>query len=289
MLLRWNKPRVARYCELANNHRQEPWNVQPLQKQEWEVERAETYMEGRSGLFVVGSSEDLQDDKPTYLGKEGTAPPTVKIDPKHPLANPQRAIPPGVSRDVLSSTSEDEFLNRMEKEHPGVLIPRFLEIKEYARQTYQWRIPANPPRVLEEGIEALPSDMSNWANSLVREEKSLCVVGATRTGKTVWAQSLGPHIFCNSDYDLRALRSAFEAKYAVFKDIDIRTFPWLKFVTGKPFIRIWDKYEPAEYVRWGIPSIFIFNQDPRLELEQRLRDLWDSHVTTVHISGALVG
>ncbi|KAI1505395.1 hypothetical protein F5X99DRAFT_243215 [Biscogniauxia marginata] len=290
VLLSWNKSRVVRCCELANDHREEPWSVQPLQKYEWETERAEFYMDGRSGLFVVRNNEDFEES--IHPDGEGTTSHTVEIDPQHPLANPMRTIPSGISRGVLSSTSKDEFLSRMEKEHPQILIMRFLEIAEYVKQTYEWRIPVTPPCVLDKGTEGLPNDIGNWASNILRDgkpKKSLCIVGPSRTGKTVWAESLGPHVICNGDYNLQSLRSAFEASYAIFKNIDIRTFPWPKFVTGNPSIRICDRYELAEHIGWGIPSIFIFNEDPRLQLEHRLRDFWDSQVITVHISEALVG
>ncbi|KAL7628484.1 hypothetical protein AAE478_002687 [Parahypoxylon ruwenzoriense] len=291
VLLSWNESRVVRCCELANDHWKEPWSVQPLQKHEWEIERAEFYMDGRSGLFVVRNNEDFKKDRSIHPDREGTTSQTVEIDPQHHLANPKRTIPSGISRGVLSSTSKDEFLSRIEKEHPQILILRSLEIAKYIKQTYEWRIPVNTPRVLKEGIERLPNDIRNWVSNILREskvKKSLCIVGPTRTGKTMWAQSLGPHVICNGDYSLQSLRSAFEAGYAIFKHIDIHTFPWPKFVTGKPFIRIWDRYELAEYIGWGIPSIFVFNEDPRLQLEHRPRDFWNSHVITVHISEALV-
>jgi len=113
--------------------------------------------------------------------------------------------------------------------------------------------------------------------------KCLCIVGPSRTWKTTWARSLGKHIFCPAQYDVKSLRSAWEADYAIFKDIDICYLPWKKFVGRKPYFRIWDKYETAAYVLWNIPAIFIYNKDPRLELHDSLRSYWDAHVTTVEI------
>ena len=44
-----------------------------------------------------------------------------------------------------------------------------------------------------------------------------------------------------------------------------------------------NKYETAAYVLWNIPAIFIYHEDPRLELHDSLRSYWDAHVTTVDI------
>ena len=119
-------------------------------------------------------------------------------------------------------------------------------------------------------------------------QKSLCIVGPSRTYKTTWAESLGPHIRLNILYR-PALRSAFEADYAIFRYVHIPTFPWQKFTSGKPFIRIGcERYEPAEYIRWGIPSIFILGEDPRSAFEEPLCNLWNSRVITVRISQPLL-
>ena len=229
------------------------------------------------------------------------------------LANPQRTIPSGISPKVLAATSEPEFMSEMQSNHPQILILRFPEIKRYAKETYDWRSAVREPRVVE-GNWRLPGDLEDWCRNILRKrpkdgnkpkelqmtkvrmlkriigklQKSLCIIGPSRTYKTTWAESLGPHIRLDKLY-LPALRSAFEADYAIFHYVHIPTFPWQKFTSGKPSIRIsCDKYEPAEYIRWGIPSIFILNEDPRSEFEEPLCNLWNSRVITVQISQSLL-
>ncbi len=89
------------------------------------------------------------------------------------LANPMRTIPSGISPGVLSSTSKDEFLSRIQKEHPQILVLRFPEIEKYIKQTYEWRVPVETPRILEEGTERLPNDIGNWASNVLREGKNV--------------------------------------------------------------------------------------------------------------------
>jgi hypothetical protein len=218
------------------------------------------------------------------------------------LAKPGRTIPSGISRKVLASTSKDEFMSQMKSKHPEILLTRYNEILRYGAKTYDWRKAVGKPRVVE-GNERLPSDLEDWRSNNPEDgnkpkelqitkvrmlkritgklRKSLCIVGPSRTCKTTWAESLGPHIRTNA-LCLQTLRSAFEADYAIFYQVsNIDNFPWQKFVTGKPFIRVWERYEPAEYIRWGIPSIFILNKDPRSKFEESLCNFWNSHVITV--------
>lgn len=83
VLLSWNESRVVRCCELANGHREEPWSVQPLQKHEWEMERADFYIDGRSGLSVVRNNEDFEADGSIHPDREETKSHTVEIDLQH--------------------------------------------------------------------------------------------------------------------------------------------------------------------------------------------------------------
>jgi hypothetical protein len=229
------------------------------------------------------------------------------------LAKPRRTIPSGISPKVLAATSEPEFMSEMRNNHPEILCLRFPEIKRYAEETYDWRSAVSELHVIE-GKWRLPSDLEDWCSNVLRKrpedgsnpkelqmtkvrtlkhitgklQQSLCIIGPSRTFKTTWAKSLGPHISPDGLY-LPALRSAFEADYAIFHNVDIPTFPWQKFTSGKPFIRIsCDKYRPAEYIIWGIPSIFILNEDPRSALEESLCNLWNSRVITVQISQSLL-
>jgi hypothetical protein len=230
------------------------------------------------------------------------------------LANPQRTIPLGISRNVLASTSKEEFTSRLRSKYLDIWYERFNEITRYIEQTYEWRVPVEQPRVIEDGRQlTLPNDIRNWVNDILRAprdgnsqvekqtgmlgmlihdtgrvKKALCIIDPSHTRKTsTWARSLGPHIICRRSHLLPHLRSAFEADYAIFENIDIHSCPWQKFVTGGPFIRIWGTYEQAEQIRWGIPSIFVFDEDPRLKLEDRVCDFWNSHILTFHISEPL--
>ncbi|OXV08603.1 hypothetical protein Egran_03634 [Elaphomyces granulatus] len=169
VLLNWNESRIIGYCDLAVGHKEEPWSVQALQKCEWEVERAEFYMNGQTGLFVLGSDEDSLEEKMVCDNTEVgvTLTPPVGVDPQHALAKPGRTIPSGISRKVLASTSKDEFMSQMKSKHPEILLMRYDEILRYGAETYDWREAVGKPRVVE-GNERLPSHLEDWRSNILQ-------------------------------------------------------------------------------------------------------------------------
>jgi len=97
-------------------------------------------------------------------------------------------------------------------------------------------------------------------------------VGRSRTGKTQWARSLGPHMYFNGMIMLDLWNS--DAEYAVFDDFE----DWDRFYTYKQFLGaqkefiLTDKYRKKENVRWGKPSIILSNFLPNFKDMQWVRD-----------------
>jgi len=90
----------------------------------------------------------------------------------------------------------------------------------------------------------------------------LVLVGASRTGKTEWARSLGSHVYYNGLFNLDDWNS--EASYVVFDDFNIEFVPQYKswFGAQKTFT-VTDKYRKKRTINWGKPLIWIGNEDPR--------------------------
>lgn len=87
-------------------------------------------------------------------------------------------------------------------------------------------------------------------------------MGASRTGKTEWARSLGPHFYFNGYFNMEQL--SFESKYAVFDDFeDWSTFKQYKQWLGaqRQFV-VTDKYRRKRDFLWGRPSVVLSNVDP---------------------------
>jgi len=90
--------------------------------------------------------------------------------------------------------------------------------------------------------------------------------GETRLGKTVWARSLGKHAYFGGLFNLEDFSES--AAYAIFDDISggFGFCPSYKQWMGGQFqFTVTDKYKHKVTVKWGKPTIWLCNRDPRLE------------------------
>lgn len=96
--------------------------------------------------------------------------------------------------------------------------------------------------------------------------------GETLTGKTTWARALGSHLYMKERYNARQAALAESVDYAVIDDISggIKFFPhWRAWFGGQPHLQVRLLYKDEMLVRWGKPTIWLNNRDPR----DQLRDM----------------
>jgi len=95
--------------------------------------------------------------------------------------------------------------------------------------------------------------------------------GETRLGKTVWARSLGKHIYFCGLYSYKTVKDNLaEAEYAVFDDLQggIKFFHGFKnWLGAQQEFQIKGLYRDPELISWGRPSIWCSNTDPRLDMD----------------------
>jgi len=94
----------------------------------------------------------------------------------------------------------------------------------------------------------------------------LVLFGESLTGKTTWARSLGPHIYCIGLVSGTECAKGADAKYAVFDDIrgGFGFFHGYKEWLGcQPHVSIKQLYREPFYMKWGKPTIWLCNKDPR--------------------------
>jgi len=101
---------------------------------------------------------------------------------------------------------------------------------------------------------------------VIGRKQSLILWGESRLGKTLWARSLGSHIYWGSQFSLDEFTET--AAYAVFDDMQggLTFFPSYKSWLGHQadFICT-DKYRGKRRIFWGKPAIYLSNSDPRLD------------------------
>jgi GTPase SAR1 family protein len=100
--------------------------------------------------------------------------------------------------------------------------------------------------------------------------RSLVLFGDSRTGKTLWARSLGAHIYNVGLVSGAECMKASNVDYAVFDDIrgGIKFFPAFKeWLGAQAWVSVKQLYRDPKLVQWGKASIWISNDDPRLSME----------------------
>ena len=119
---------------------------------------------------------------------------------------------------------------------------------------------------------------------------SICVFGESRTGKTLWARSLGQHIYCVGLVSGDECLKVEEVEYAVFDDLrgGIKFFPSFKEWLG---CQAWDTvkclYREPKLVKWGKPAIWLSNTDPRLEMSTADAEWMDKNCIFVEINSPI--
>ena len=97
-------------------------------------------------------------------------------------------------------------------------------------------------------------------------QQSLVLWGPTRLGKTLFARSLGRHVYFGGLFNLDSWEEEGEScEYAVFDDMQggFGYFHSYKFWIGcqKEFTAT-DKYRHKRQIKWGRTSIWCANEDP---------------------------
>lgn len=119
---------------------------------------------------------------------------------------------------------------------------------------------------------------------------SICVYGESRTGKTLWARSLGPHIYCVGLVSGDECLKAPSAEYAVFDDIrgGIKFFPSFKEWLGcQAWVSVKCLYREPKLVKWGKPSIWLSNTDPRDYMENSDIDWMNKNCIFVDVNAPI--
>nr|UUV61255.1 C1 [Tomato mottle leaf curl virus] len=171
---------------------------------------------------------------------------------------------------VLNAGSVMEALNILREEQPKDFLLQHHNIRSNLERIFQKAPePWVPPFPLSSFTE-VPEEMQEWADDYfgmdpaARPERpiSLIIEGDSRTGKTMWARTLGPHNYFSGHLDFNPRVYSNEAEYNVIDDI---TPQYLKMKHWKELIgaqKDWQsncKYGKPVQIKGGIPSIVLCN------------------------------
>ncbi|AXB22620.1 replication associated protein [Alces alces faeces associated genomovirus MP43] len=199
------------------------------------------------------------------------------------LARPSGVGPSGRAakwHSIIDAETRDEFYSLCEELDPERLVCSFGQIQKYA----DWRYRVEPEPY------ASPNGVFNLAEyGDLSESKSLILWGPSRMGKTVWARSLGNHLYFGGIFSARDInRDGVE--YAIFDDIagGIKFFPRFKDWLGCQMeFMVKEMYRDPHLFRWGRPAIWIANTDPRHDMSHEDVTWLEANCIFVEIDSAI--
>nr|CRI68561.1 Replication protein [Pepper huasteco yellow vein virus] len=222
------------------------------------------------------SSSDVK----TYIDKDGD---TVEwgefqIDGRSARGGQQSAN--DTYAKALNSASAEEALQIIKEEQPQHFFLQFHNIVSNANRIFH--TPPEPwvPPFQLSSFNNVPEIMTQWVSENVCDAAarpmrplSLVVEGPSRTGKTLWARSLGPHNYICGHMDLSPKIYSNNAWYNVIDDIPPHYVKHFKEFMGAQ--RDWQsncKYGKPIQIKGGIPTIFLCNPGPQSSYKEYLNE-----------------
>ncbi|AAF63746.1 replicase AC1 [Bhendi yellow vein mosaic virus] len=131
---------------------------------------------------------------------------------------------------------------------------------------------------LSSSFDQVPEELEEWASENVMDAAarpqrplSLVLEGESRTGKTQWARSLGPHNYLCGHLDLSPKVYSNDAWFNIIDDVDPHYLKHFKEFMGAQ--RDWQsntKYGKPVQIKGGIPTIFLCNPGPNASYKEFL-------------------
>nr|ANW72126.1 replication associated protein Rep [Sri Lankan cassava mosaic virus] len=133
-------------------------------------------------------------------------------------------------------------------------------------------------------FDQVPDELEEWVSENVMgasarplRPNSIVIEGDSRTGKTMWARSLGPHNYLCGHLDLSPRVYSNDAWYNVIDDVDPHYLKHFKEFMGAQ--RDWQsntKYGKPVQIKGGIPTIFLCNPGPNSSYKEFLDEAKNS-------------
>nr|UYS88297.1 Replication associated protein [Tomato yellow leaf curl virus] len=179
---------------------------------------------------------------------------------------------------ALNAGSKAEALRVIRELAPKDFVLQFHNLNSNLDRIFQ-----EPPApyispFLSSSFNQVPEELEVWVSENVMSSaarpwrpNSIVIEGDSRTGKTMWARSLGPHNYLCGHLDLSPKVYSNDAWYNVIDDVDPHYLKHFKEFMGAQ--RDWQsntKYGKPIQIKGGIPTIFLCNPGPTSSYRQYL-------------------
>nr|ATI96922.1 replication-associated protein [Tomato yellow leaf curl virus] len=172
--------------------------------------------------------------------------------------------------EALNSSSKSEALNILKEKAPKDYILQFHNLSSNLDRIFSLPLEVYVSPFLSSSFNQVPDELKKWVaenvvSSAGRPWRPISIVmeGDSRTGKTMWARSLGPHNYLCGHLDLSPKVYSNDVWYNVIDDVDPHYLKHFKEFMGAQ--RDWQsntKYGKPIQIKGGIPTIFLCNPGP---------------------------
>nr|CCH75840.1 replication initiation protein [Tomato yellow leaf curl virus] len=172
--------------------------------------------------------------------------------------------------EAINAGSKAQALNILKEKAPRDFLLQFHNLSSNLDRIFQ-----EPPApyispFLSSSFNQVPEELEVWVSENVMSSaarpwrpNSIIIEGDSRTGKTMWARSLGTHNYLCGHLDLSPKVYSNDAWYNVIDDVDPHYLKHFKEFMGAQ--RDWQsntKYGKPIQIKGGIPTIFLCNPGP---------------------------
>nr|AIH07508.1 replication associated protein [Cotton leaf curl Multan virus]AIH07529.1 replication associated protein [Cotton leaf curl Multan virus]ARR96832.1 AC1 [Cotton leaf curl Multan virus]ARR96838.1 AC1 [Cotton leaf curl Multan virus]ARR96850.1 AC1 [Cotton leaf curl Multan virus] len=179
---------------------------------------------------------------------------------------------------ALNAGSKSEALRVIKELAPKDFVLQFHNLNANLDRIFQEPLAPYISPFSSSSFDQVPEELEEWVSENVvdaaarpHRPQSIVIEGDSRTGKTMWARSLGPHNYLCGHLDLSPKVYSNDAWYNVIDDVDPHFLKHFKEFMGAQ--RDWQsntKYGKPVQIKGGIPTIFLCNPGPNSSYKEFL-------------------
>ncbi|ADO40625.1 replicase [Bhendi yellow vein India virus [India:Thondawada OY39B:2005]] len=180
--------------------------------------------------------------------------------------------------EAINAGSKAQALNILKEKAPRDFLLQFHNLNSNLDRYFQEPPAPYVSPFSSSSFDQVPEELEEWACENVVDAaarplrpQSIVIEGDSRTGKTMWARSLGPHNYLCGHLDLSPKVYSNDAWYNVTDDVDPHFLKHFKEFMGAQ--RDWQsntKYGKPVQIKGGIPTIFLCNPGPNASYKEFL-------------------
>nr|APB54091.1 rolling circle replication initiator protein [Beet curly top virus] len=182
---------------------------------------------------------------------------------------------------ALNASYLEQALQILKEEHPKDYFLQHHNLLNNAQKIFQRAPDPWTPLFPLSSFTNVPEEMQEWADAYFGVDaaarplryNSIIIEGDSRTGKTMWARSLGAHNYITGHLDFSPRTYYDEVEYNVIDDVDptyLKMKHWKHLIGAQNEWQTNLKYGKPRVIKGGIPCIILCNPGPESSYQQFL-------------------